>query len=64
MLNVCSCLGFSLLHSFDVFRCREKMMFRLAVIDSHMRMARNIVAVNEMIDPIDEILFQVVNESG
>jgi len=39
-------------------------MFRLAVIDSHMRMARNIVAVSEMIDPIDEILFQVVNESG
>lgn len=64
VLNVCSFLGFSLFHSFDVFKCKEKMMFRLDAIDSHIRTARNMVAVSEIIDPIDEILFQVVNESG
>jgi hypothetical protein len=64
VLNVCSWLGFSFLHSFDVFRCREKMTFRFDAIDSHIRIARNMVAVRETIDPIEEILFHVVNVSG
>jgi hypothetical protein len=61
---LCSAGGKFCSHSTEFLVCVGNRIIRLAVILSHM-INRNIITLtNEIVDPIDEMIFHVVYASG
>jgi len=61
---VWSCLGISLIHSGNALRCSENRTVRFALMASHIKKAKNVVDIIDRIDPVDDTVFHVTNESG
>ena len=64
LLNVWSCLGISLIHSGNALRCRENNTVRFDLMASHIRNARKVVDIIDKIEPVEDTVFHVTNESG